>query len=185
MLATLAVTVSVLLGGCAGTDTAVVDPRAEAETEIARLIADEATEEQRPYLQDGEVTEAEREAAFLAYLGCLEASGIEVLDYDLQPRGGESLQSRSDLDGTAEIQVQWKCREQFYGVVSQVFSFQNRPTAQEEAEFVRKAGECLLDLGFDIPHGATRDDLKRIAPAESFDCLDEAEGIVRPTFTTP
>jgi len=176
--------VAVLFGGCSD-DTAPSAPESIWEQEIARLIADEATEEQRPYLEDGIVTPAEREAAFFAYLDCLEASGIEVLDYSLQPLGGDGVQTTSDLEAGTRTRVSWNCRERFYGVISQVFGLQNKPTAEKEAEFVRKAGECLRELGFDIPDGATRDDLKSIAPDESFDCLDEAEGIVRPTFTLP
>lgn len=142
--------------------------------------------EQQPYLEDGIVTPAERETAFLAYVDCLEASGIEVLDYHLQPRGGDGMQSRpGSLDAETADQVDMDCRSRHYSVVGPVFLLQNLPTAQEEADIVRVAGQCLSDLGFEIPDGGTRDDLKRIGPAESFDCLDEAEGIERPTFTEP
>jgi len=184
-LAPLAVATLVVVGGCGDTDTAT-DPRAEAEPEVARLIADEASEAELPYLEDGLVTAAEREAAFLAYVDCLEASGIEVLDYHLQPRGGDSVQSRpGSLDVETADQMDRACREQHYAVISLVFRLQSLPTAQEEAEIVYSAGECLRDRGLEIPDGGTRDDLKRIAPVDSFDCLDEAEGIERPTFTQP
>ncbi len=177
----LGLAVAVLLVGCGGTDT--TGPPAQGQQEIDRLIADEATEAQRPYLEDGVVTAAEREAAFLSYVSCLEDSGIEVKDYFLKPRGGETLSMSSDvLDNATVEEVNDDCREQHYRVTAIVFSTQNAPTAQEEAQWLLEVIECLRKRGFDVPDGATRDDLIDIAPLESSECYDAAEGIVRPGF---
>lgn len=176
--------VAASFGGCSGPDTAA-DPSGRTEQETARLISDEATDAQRPHLEDGVVTVAEREEAFLAYIGCLEANGTEVLWYDLNPYG-DGIADRSDiLDEAGMIQVDEDCRKEHYHVVGKVFVEQNRPTAEQEAQWWSETAECLGDLGFEVPADPAMEDLIEIAPLDTADCYDLARGIERSPFSVP
>lgn len=186
----LAVLVAVLLCCCGnGTDTGSGLPaqrQQEIAAEVARLIADESTEEQRPHLQDGVVTPAEREAAFLAWVDCLEANGIDVASYYLRPRGGEGLNMSSEvLDDATVEETNEDCRVQQYKVVGQVFTYQNEPTAQEKAQWLRETADCLREKGFEVPDGPSFDEAVEIAPIEALRCHDLAAGNEPIVFTVP
>jgi len=169
--------VAVLLAGCSDGKDTTADLPLTRQQWIAQLIAEGGSEAERPYLEDRVVTEAEREAAYLAYLDCLEAKGIEVLSYELKPDGDTIHADPGDLDEAAEDELHDGCRAEHYNVVGIVFVEQNAPTAEQEAEWWREAGECMRDLGYDIPDDPTMVDLMEIAPFEASDCYDEAAGL--------
>lgn len=142
--------------------------------EIGRLV-DEATDAQKPYLEDGVVTPAEREAAFLAMKACMEDNGVEITDYTLRD-DGETIQTASDLDDAAEERIVKDCRAEEYMVVAAVFREQNAPSGQEEAEIIQLAADCMREQGLETPESPTLDDLLAIDPLVGGRCYDAARG---------
>lgn len=143
--------------------------------EINRLIAEEATEAQHPYLEDGVVSPAEREGAFLAWVACVEGNGVEVLDYTLRD-DGETISTTSNLDDAAEERVIEDCRREEYRVVAIVFREQNARSAQEEADWVQQTTDCMREQGAEAPDSATLDDLLAVDPLIAGRCYDAARG---------
>ncbi len=177
----LVAVVAVLQSGC-GDDADTADPATQRQQWIAEMIAEGGSEFERPYLEDGVVTAAEREAAYLSYVSCMEEKGIKVQWYELLPTG-DTISHMSDvLDQEEEDQVHDDCRADYYEVVGIVFAEQNAPTAEQEAEWLRQAGQCMRDLGHDVPPDPTRDEIMEIDAFEAADCYDEAAGIQRQTF---
>jgi len=174
---------AVLLGGCGGDTATAKAVELPADTpewlvqEIERMISEEATETQRLHLEDGIVTAAEREAAYLAYLACLEDNGIEILWYELKPTGDTLRGDKGDLSEAAEEQASLACRTEHYKVVGMVFVEQNGPSAEQEADWWREAGECMRELGHDVPVDPTKYELMEIDDFAALDCYDEAAGL--------
>ena len=139
---------------------------------IADIIALEGTEAQAPYLADGEVTPAEREAAFLAMVACMKERGVEVTDYELQPRGGESIFVASDLPEEAEDRVVRECRQEYYLAVAAVYARQHGPTAEEEAREAKRIAECMRERGVDVPDGLTFLEMNDIDPFQAGMCYE-------------
>lgn len=173
--------VVVLFAGCSDNTTTSVKLSAETPDwlarEIRRMVAEDATEAQAPFLEDGVVTAAEREAAYLAYLDCLEQSGHEVLSYQLRPDGDQLHLDHGDLGETESVRMDDKCRSEHYNVVGIVFTNQNRPSAEQEAEWWREAGECMRRLGHDVPDSSNMVDLMAVEPFVAAECYDEAAGL--------
>lgn len=165
------VVVAVTAAGC-GSEA---DTTAGLSPEIARLIDQEATESQRPYLEDGVVTPSEREAAFFAMVACMKGNGVDVTDYTLR-NDGETIRTMTDLDDAAEEQVVEDCRSEEYFVVAAVFREQNAPSAQDEVEWVRQAAACMRDQGIEPPEDPTLEDLLAIDPLMAGNCYDAARG---------
>lgn len=87
-------------GSSAQDDTTAATALPWVENDVAALIA-ESTPSQRPYLEDGTVTPAERERAFLDFLDCMSAEGLTTTEYELRPEGGESVvQEQGSLTDT-------------------------------------------------------------------------------------
>jgi len=143
--------------------------------EINRLIAEEARDAQRAYLEDGVVSPAEREGAFFAWVACIESNGVEVLNYTLRD-DGETIETTSNLDDAEEEIVVEECRKEEYRVVAIVFREQNAPSAQEETDWVRQAADCMREQGVDPPDSATLDDLLAVDPLAAGRCYDAARG---------
>jgi len=166
------VVVAATVAGCGNTD---VDATTGLSPEIDRLIDQEATEAQRIYLEDGVVSPAEREAAFLAMVTCLNDNGVEVTDYTLR-NDGETIQTTSDLEDDVEEQIVKECRAEEYQVVAIVFREQNAPSAQDETEWLQQAADCMREQGVEPPDNATLDDLLAVDPLVAGRCYDTARG---------
>ncbi len=155
-------------GGSSPPSTAVAD---DGPT-IADIIALEGTEAHAPYLADGNVTAAEREAAFLAMAACMKDRGVEVTDYELQPRGGESIFVTSDLPEEAEDRIVRKCRQEYYLAVAAVYARQHGPTAEEEAIEAKRIAECMRERGVDVPDDLTFLEMNDIDPFQAGMCYE-------------
>lgn len=143
---------------------------------IEDIIELEGTESQRPYLADGEVTPAEREAAFLAWVSCIESEGVEVTDYSLDPRGGETINIDSALAEDVEDRIVTDCRQEYYLAVSAVYSRQHGLTQQEEADQLARIAQCMRDKGLDVPEGLSFLQLQDLDPYQAGLCYEAAGG---------
>jgi hypothetical protein len=137
---------------------------------IADIIALEGTEAQAPYLADGSVTAAEREAAFLAMASCTEAQGVRVTTYDLYPRGGEHVEVSSDLPEDEEDRIVRDCRQEYYLAVAAVYARQHGLTAEEEAAEAERIAECMREDGVDVPEGLSFLEMNDIDPTRAVFC---------------
>ncbi len=147
----LAAVLMMVAAACTGGSSPPSTPPGGDEPSVAEIIALEGTEAQAPYLADGEVTPAEREAAFLAMVACMEDRGVEVTDYELQPRGGESIFVTSDLPEEAEDRIVRECRQEYYLAVAAVYARQHEPSEREVAQHLDRAAECMRSRGLPIP----------------------------------
>ena len=176
-------TVVMVAAACTGGSSPPSTAPADDGPTIAEIIALEGTEAQAPYLADGEVTQAEREAAFLAMVACMKDRGVEVTDYELQPRGGESIFVTSDLPEEAEDRVVRECRQEYYLAVAAVYARQHGPTLREIAEHLERAADCMRSRGFsvpnDLPHVAAEYEafgfLADFDPRIASECWDQTE----------
>lgn len=152
----------------------------EIQTEL-----DAAGESQRPSLEDGVITPAERERAYLNFVSCSAERGVEIYDYHLDPRGGDSFHSRQIGAGTgdetppsppgeptgegpspvpagaADLVVE-ECRQAHYVAVGLLYSYQNRLTGQELERFEADVAQCMRDGGADVPAGSSSDQMSEI-----------------------
>ena len=139
---------------------------------IEEIIELEATESQAPYLADGDVTPAEREAAFLAWVTCMESQGVVVTDYSLDPHGGETINVDSAFPEDLQDRIVTQCRQEHYLVVAAVYTRQHGLTQAEEAEQAERIAQCMRDRGVDVPEGLTFLQLQDIDPFQAGLCYE-------------
>lgn len=168
----LIVGVMMVVAACTSGSSPPSKSQADDGPSIADIIALEGTDEQAPYLADGEVTAAEREAAFLAMAACVKERGVEVTGYELDPRGGEYVEVSSDLPEEAEDRIVKECRQQYYLAVAAVYARQHGPTAEEETAEAERIAECMRERGVDVPDGLTFLELNDIDPFQAGLCYE-------------
>jgi hypothetical protein len=83
-----------------------------------------ATEDERPFVEDGFVDRKERDDAFAAMVLCLEDAGLTVLEYAFKDDGpGYSITYQSmdgDKENLAPV-VEAECRSRHFRTVEQVY----------------------------------------------------------------
>ena len=166
------VTTAMLAAACTGGSVPASTGPADDGPSVAEIIALEGTEAQAPYLADGKVTPAEREAAFLAMAACMEDRGVEIVDYDLRPRGGERIEVASELPDDEEDRVVRECRHEYYLAVAAVYARQYGPTAEEEAREAERIAECMRERGVDVPEGLTFEEMHDLDPFQAGMCYE-------------
>ena len=166
------VTTAMLAAACTGGSPPASTGPVDDGPSVAEIIALEGTEAQAPYLADGEVTPAEREAAFLAMAACMEDRGVEIVDYDLRPRGGETIEVQSELPDDEEDRVVRECRQEYYLAVAAVYARQHGPTAEERAREAERIADCLRDHGVDVPDGLTFEEMYDLDPRQAGLCYE-------------
>lgn len=185
----VSVGISVLLGlgvaGCSGAD----GPRSDFPLTAQELQVelDAAGESQRPFLADGVITPAERERAYLNFVSCAAQRRVEIYDFSLDPRGGDSFNTRTAGETSEEEQVTPdpaegrhgdgaaverpvslvdrvvdECRGEHYAAVGLLFSYQNRRSGQELQQFEADLAQCMRDRGAEVPVGATKEQMSGI-----------------------
>lgn len=178
-LCALIVAAGVIATACGSDDSesaATATAAPYVENDVAALIA-EASPAQQPYLEDGVVTAAERETAFLDFLDCMEAEGLVTTDYNMRPDGGETVQQdNGDLTADEIDQITNTCRTDRYVIVGAVYTAQNGRTDEEERAVLDQAADCMRDSGLEVPGGATLNQLSEIDREISTDCYAAAEG---------
>ena len=138
----------------------------ESGVQVPSWFADElerASGLQARLLEDGVVTEAELEQAFLANVACVEDAGYEVtvtIDPVMKWYGLDI--EHGDQAGAAETagDVLDQCRDDFFSLVLGFAAYQDQLSEEELAERDSAVIECLRQRGFDI-EGNTREDLLR------------------------
>ncbi|OFW66699.1 MAG: hypothetical protein A2Z12_08785 [Actinobacteria bacterium RBG_16_68_21] len=147
---------------------------APAQPSIDEVIRLDGTDAQAAYLADSVVTDAEREAAFQQWIGCIQAEGLEVTAYHLDPRGGESIDVRSELGDDTQDSIVEDCRSTYYGAVSVVYSLLHRASPQELATEAALVAECMRSTyGIEAPDGLTMTELSSIDGMSAVKCYDE------------
>ena len=166
--------------------------------EQVQAFLDEAGESQQPFLEDGVVTESERERAFFNYVECSAMRGVEVYDYKLYPYGssefnyrlfgnpGPSTTDESELidlgDGhfqspkRIEDTVTSECMNEHFDAVNLLYSYQVRRTGKELEQFYVDIAQCMRDLGWEVSPGATRDQMHEIDMPSFGQCWNDNGG---------
>ena len=167
-----AVALAVVAAACTGgSSPASTGPVGDGPS-VAEIIALEGTEAQAPYLADGKVTPAEREAAFLSMAACMKDRGVEIADYDLQPGGGETIEVQSELPDDEQDRVVRECRQEYYLAVAAVYARQYGPTAEEQAREAERIAECMRERGVDVPEGLTFLEMNDLDPLQAGLCYE-------------
>ncbi len=168
----LAIALALVAAACTGGSSPPSTDAAEDGPSVAEIIALEGTEAQAPYLADGKVTPAEREAAFLAMAACMKDRGVEITNYELRPRGGESIEVQSELPDEEQDRVVRECRQEYYLAVGAVYARQYGPTAEEEAKEAERIAECMRERGVDVPDGLTFLEMYDLDPRQGGLCYE-------------
>ncbi len=148
-LLALVSSITILAVGCGGGQ--VADD--ELPAELRALVA-QADGLQAEILSDGVVTVDEFERSFLASIQCMEDQGLSVeytFDAEAVAWSMEAIAPTEDaLDELDKIQQE--CMAEYQDTVQAVFSFQNRPSAEQLETEARKLASCLREYGYDVDH---------------------------------
>lgn len=162
----------ILVVGCGEFEGGGQTARYPTVDEIIRM---DNTESQAEYLADGVVTPEERAAAHLAWVSCLEANGVEVVGYTLEPKGGDSIDLASGTsDGSHDGTVEY-CRHEYYSAVGAVYALQHGPTEEEAAEHAARIAACMRGEGVRVPDGLTLFELLDLDQASANLCYGRVE----------
>ncbi|MDR2975290.1 MAG: hypothetical protein LBV00_11370 [Propionibacteriaceae bacterium] len=157
---------------------------------------DRAGQSEKEFLDDDIITPSERERAYLNFVACAAAKGIEIYDYALDPHGGDSFHSRpigvqSDAPAvprdtprgneseiverptSPEETIVQDCRLEHYTAVGLLYSYNHRLTGAKLAQFNEEVAQCMRDQGVDVPKGATEDQMADIDHWVHSDCFTE------------
>ncbi len=141
-----------------------------SEADINILI-DTAPEAQQRFIEDGLVTDAEREAAYLEFIGCMEDQGIATLNYELGSNGGDTFEQDSgSIDPEQVNSITTSCRSAHYVEVGAVYEFNNRLSEEDQQRILDDTAACMRDKGFDVVEGATLDQMNEIERTETATC---------------
>lgn len=164
-----------------------------SDEEIQQVIA-AAGPSQVSFIEDRVITPAERERAYLNFVECSRAEGVEVFEWSLNPYGGDSFNTRlisgdpSDEDeiggngeaveGTPSIEerVVEVCRGEHYTAVGVLYEFLNRRSGAELEEFEQEIAECMRRQSISVPEGADISQMSDIDRTASNLCFLEADG---------
>ena len=189
------VLISSMLCGCSNSEELDDFP---LSWEQVQALLDDAGESQLPFLEDGVVTQAERERAFLNFIECSADRGVEIYDYVLYPYGGSEFNDRLygssgpeptdeskliDLgdghyqsSGRLEDDVAFDCIGKHFEVVNLLYSYQVRRTGKELEQFYADIAQCMRDLGWEVSPGATRDQMHEIDMPSFAQCRNDNGG---------
>ncbi len=114
------------------------------------------TDFQRAIIEDGVVTFAEYESAMYAVMACVEAHGIEIVGgLTADPSGkqlGFATRLGMDFEEARENgRKTQQCHNQYAGVVTMLWAFQNQPTEQQRQEARAALDACLREAGAPLP----------------------------------
>ncbi len=144
---------------CAATDGE--DESGEERNEVIARIIDNTTAEQERFLRDGEVTEADYEAAVLAAVQCMEEAGYETSTAE----HGHVIRIQGEGVASLEEVDRWQaayddCADTYLRDVEQVWQLQHAPSEQEQQEREAAYLACVQDHGIEAGDLAVLMDLQ-------------------------
>lgn len=138
-----------LLAACGGSRDPGPTTRPSIDLFEAGIIVDIPTSQQEA-LADRRLTWEEYEAAFFAYVACLDENGVphrepELLDRRRPPAWGVGIgpyhiDSRDEVHSLTET-----CRDEHFSSVSMAWEIQEAPTHQEWQQMERQVVDCVND----------------------------------------
>jgi len=192
-IAPVALTLAALLLSACGRVNGESDGFVLSDEEVQRVV-DAAGPSQETFLEDGEISPAERERAYLNFVECSLQQGVEVFDWSLNPHGGDSFNTRlisgdepdeelvapgdGAVEGTSSVESRAVdlCRGKHYTAVGVLYESLNRRTGSELQSFEGIIAECMRRLSFDVPNGADLSQISEIDRAAANSCFLEADG---------
>jgi hypothetical protein len=143
-------------------------------------ILAEASDFERPLLEDGTLTFAEYEQALFAGFACMEAKGVGVFHQIPRVIGGTVISdSQEKFPGprlTARGQYRYvtnsgslslvefqgihaQCAAEYYALVEFLWAENVAPSEQDAQAMTSGIGDCLRELGLPVPANPSEDDL--------------------------
>lgn len=150
------------LAACEGASTTgtATSKRPTIPTSAASIVASQAGEGERRFLEDGVVTFEEYELAFFNMIACVQGKGVNVSDVTLSPRRRYEFQASAPVGQIEDFPgVMNSCRSQYFNEVDRLWSRHTAPTQSEVDEVVREVLACMRAEGADIPETASREDV--------------------------
>lgn len=196
-VALVAAAIITVLGACSDDENSLDDfPLSREEVDRAIALASPA---QRAALEDLEITDAERERAYLEFIDCAREGGVEIYDWRLAPTGGDSFMTRPvggamppdtqpsqpvsqesgdavRTDGSPLDAVVDACRHQHYTEISLLYEYNHRLTGDDLRQFYADVAACMRARGLDVPEGASADQLSEIDRATESVCEQQVRG---------
>lgn len=168
----------ILLAACS--DVSMADERTLPPVLQDRI--EEIGEPQASVLGDGEVTNAELEAAFFEAVSCMEDAGVEA-EPEFLGAGDYRMSRKAESEGDlgAQSDAIETCLEQNYNLTASVYAALYGPTEKEYDHAKQLVVECAHELGID---GDTFDEVmenhSQISEGASFlPCLERQGDYLR------
>lgn len=165
--------VLIILVGCSSSESSTGGGQSlKLDAEEIDLLIQDAPAEQQEAIEDGVVTTAERERAYLAFLSCMESQGLRTVRYELNVHGGDQIEQDSGSLSPEQVDnITRSCRSTYYTVVGVVYEYSNRRTVAEEAEHLERIAECLRGNGVEVPNAADLDEMTAIDRGLTSECI--------------
>lgn len=173
-----------VLAGCSASQAS--DDYPLTEDQVNEMVEIERTPAQEVFFDDGVITTAERERAFLNFVECAEVDGVTIRDWKLDEVGGDSFAVDDEEDAVAEPdgprsatnseKVVQDCRTEHYTAINVWWSYYHRRTGEELEAYVDSVADCLRNAGNDVPDGASEEQMETIDHGAYISCSIEASG---------
>jgi len=154
---------------------------AQSEFDVAQEVLDHAREQANEFgqaiLEDGRVSPAEREAAFLQFAACIESNGMKVENYRLRVHGARHFDNSNPPEMADEVvlRLQDECLATEFEPVDVVYVEQHRRSAAEEASFMESVASCMETSGFAVARPASYQSPAEASPSTYAACIDRLD----------
>lgn len=163
------------LGFTVGFGCSAESTQSPADSALLATAISEASPYGQQVLADGEVTQAEREGAFLQFASCISKNGMKVESYRLRARGGSNfdISNPPEMPEATALRLQDECLNTEFEPVDAVYVTQHRRSAKEDETFAVEVAKCIIALDGFTNKPYALGTLAHDAPREYAKCVDQ------------